>query len=182
MSERGPLQIVTLCTGNAARSVMAGIMLAQLAEFEGISVNITTAGTHVVEGQPMGQRTKAALESVGELDTSTVGLHRSHQLSVQDCERADVIIAMEADHIRFIRRVHANSAQKTITLARLVREISVEDAPFVDRLQALDLQNVSLEEEQDVVDPAGGEQPQYDACAQEIWELCQITTALLVTE
>ena len=62
------LHIVTLCTGNAARSVMAGVMLEQLAEMEGFSLTVTTAGTHVLEGQPLGMRTKEAMISIGELD------------------------------------------------------------------------------------------------------------------
>ena len=64
------LHVVTLCTGNAARSVMAGVMLDQLAEMEGFDVTIITAGTHVLEGQPLGMRTKEAMISIGELDTS----------------------------------------------------------------------------------------------------------------
>ena len=49
--------VVLLCTGNAARSVMAGAALAaHLPDW-----HVTTAGTLVVEGQPMSWRTRAAL-------------------------------------------------------------------------------------------------------------------------
>ena len=55
----GPL--VFLCTGNAARSVMGGAALAaHLPDW-----HVSTAGTLVVEGQPMSWRTKAALDAVG---------------------------------------------------------------------------------------------------------------------
>ena len=53
--------MVFLCTGNAARSVMAGAALAALLPDR----PVRTAGTLVVEGQPMSWRTRAALESVG---------------------------------------------------------------------------------------------------------------------
>ena len=51
--------VVFLCTGNAARSVMAGAALAALLPDRPVA----TAGTLVVEGQPMSWRTRAALES-----------------------------------------------------------------------------------------------------------------------
>ncbi len=53
------MQILTLCTGNAARSVMAGAMLGAA------GLAVVTSGTHVVDGQPMSRRTRDALASLG---------------------------------------------------------------------------------------------------------------------
>ena len=50
-----------LLYGNAARSVMAGAML----EASGFEVEVTTAGTHVIEHQPVSIRTRYALNDVG---------------------------------------------------------------------------------------------------------------------
>ena len=51
-------ELVVVCTGNAARSVMAGAILAAHARR---TLHVTTAGTHVVEGMPMSWRTRDAL-------------------------------------------------------------------------------------------------------------------------
>jgi protein-tyrosine-phosphatase len=158
---------------------MAGVILEQLAEMEGLALRITTAGTHVVEGQPLGMRTKEAMIALGEIDTANVGRHRSHQLTDLDCETADLIVAMEADHVRYIRAKHSEAAPKAATLRRLVTTLSVEEAPIHQRVSELDLHLVDLSDDIDVLDPAGGDQAQYNAVALEIFELCAVLLAVV---
>ena len=58
-------------------------------------MQITTAGTHVIEGQPISWRTRDALASVGlKADT-----HRSRQLRAEDVAHCDVIVGFEAIHV-----------------------------------------------------------------------------------
>jgi protein-tyrosine-phosphatase len=164
--------LLLLCTGNAARSVMAGYMVDRRAQDLGLSLGVRTAGTHVVEGQPMSMRTRAGLAAVTELGEVPAGSHRSHQLTTEDLEWADLVVTMEADHVRFVRRQHPEAARRTATLRRLCRELPPGPGPLQQRVADLDLVDTELEGWEDVVDPAGGEVADYVACAEELWSLC----------
>jgi protein-tyrosine phosphatase len=146
-----------LCTGNAARSVMAGVML----EAAGRPLRIVTAGTHVVENQPTSRRTRDALVALG-LDASA---HRSRQLTEADLDAADLVVAMAAEHVGYIRRRHPSAADRTATLPWLAAQLPAGPAPLADRVAAMDLAHVDPADQGDVEDPAGGEEETYAACA-----------------
>jgi len=167
---RSPLNIVTLCTGNVARSVMLGYMLTTIAAATGEAWHVRTAGTHVTEGSAMSGRTRDALMKIEELGEHRYGAHRSHQLSVADVEWADVILAAEADNVNFVRRQFPNDANKTVQLAQFVRFASL-DGDLVARLRGATQHEPSTE--LNVADPAGGDQTTYDDCARQLWELAQ---------
>ena len=158
---RPPL-VLTLCTGNAARSVMAGAMLAS------VGIQIETAGTHVVEGQPMSRRTRDALAAVGFAADG----HRSHQLTDQDVAGADLIMAMAGEHVAFIRRRYPEAAAKTASIKRLVRDLAPGPPSLAERVPALGLAGQPVEPWEDVEDPAGGEDEAYVSCAKELADLC----------
>ena len=158
---------------------MAGHMLGYLAEVSGSDLRVTTAGTHAVEGQPMGRRTRAGLAAIGELAAAPVSRHRSRQVAEADLDRATLVVAMETAHVRYVRRSHPGAAARTGTLRRLCRDLPPPPGPLADRVAGLELAGAPLSADEDVADPAGMEEDAYVACALELWGLCRALAARL---
>jgi len=174
-------ELLVLCTGNAARSVMAGFMLENLdATRATTGLHIVTAGTHTVDGQPMGLRTRTALKALPELAGSDFGRHRSRQVCEADFARAELVVAMEADHVRFVRRQHPAAADRTATIRRLCEDLTPPPPSLAARVARLKLADATLSDSDDVIDPADSSDARaYDACVTELWGLCQRLITLL---
>src|SRR5215470_8652190 len=165
--------VVTLCTGNAARSVIAGAVLDDIG-----GLVVITRGTHVIEGLPISWRTRDAIHGLG---VTTDG-HHSRQLAADDLDRADLVIAMAREHVQYVRRRHASAAARTGTLRRLARDLPGLSGPLADRVAALRLDEVVLEDWEDVDDPAGGDVDVFHRCADEIHTLLAPLRPLLRDE
>ena len=173
------MNIVTLCTGNVARSVMLGYMLTTIADATGEDWTIRTAGTHATEGSGMSARTRDALLKIDELAGHRYGAHRSHQLTDADATWADVILCAELDNVNYVRAHHAASAERAVQLAEFVRFASL-DGDFDAQLRASRSHEPS--DEYNVTDPAGGDQADYDECARHLWELAQAFSLIVESE
>ncbi|HUX04936.1 MAG TPA: hypothetical protein VMV53_08570 [Acidimicrobiales bacterium] len=169
------MKIVTLCTGNVARSVMLGYMLTTIGDANGSAWEIRTAGTHVTEGLAMSGRTRDALLAIDELGEHRYGAHRSHQLSEHDVAWADIVLAAEADHVRYVRERHSPDDHRVVQLAQFVR-YAPWDLDLVDQL--LVVSRHAPDTFYDVADPAGGDQEVYNECARQLWDLAMAFATL----
>ena len=150
-------ELLVLCTGNAARSVMAGFMFDALgAGRPDDPLHVVTAGTHTIDGQPMGLRTRTALSRLPELAGADFRRHRSRQVHGVDFEHA-----------------------KTATIRHLCEHLAPAPPVLGQRVAALGLGTVELNDSEDVLDPAGHEADVYAACVDEVWGLCQRLVTLL---
>ena len=160
--------VYMVCTGNAARSPMAAAMLRDC-DAEG-RLDVRSAGVLVLEGHPMGARTRAALARHGLVDHS----HRSCQFSAADAAEADVVVVMEALHLRWMRSNLPTCDAITGSLRRLARDLRPPDrsghrtASLRERLASLGLAERDFEPWEEVIDPAAGDQQVFDRCADDL--------------
>lgn len=152
--------ILFVCTGNAARSVMAVTMMRS----SKLSSEIRGAGTLSIPGLPMSQRTREALLKMDLSDPA----HRSNQLENEDCDWADLIVVFESEHVQYIRRNHPEASSITGTLPRIARHLKASEKNLSSRVAGLNLDEVTIEPWEEVEDPAGGNQDIFDSCAGEI--------------
>ena len=88
--------VLFVCTGNLCRSPLAeGILKKKLAERRINSVEVSSAGTHALVGEPAAALAVKVAEDRG-VDLSR---HVSRQLTKEMLKKADIVLAMERRHL-----------------------------------------------------------------------------------
>lgn len=111
--------ICVVCSGNICRSPIGAVVLAALAEKQGMAdqVHITSGGMgdwHV--GDPADRRARAALRKAGFNGEA----HRAAQFQRDWFEQNDLILAADSTHVRALRTLAPDDAARE--KVRLIRE------------------------------------------------------------
>jgi protein-tyrosine phosphatase len=110
-----PFRLLFVCLGNICRSPTAEGVFRQTAAREApdLDIQVDSAGTgdyHV--GEPPDRRTQGVAAARG-IDLSTL---RARQVSVEDFERFDLILAMDRENLRALGRMRPAGARAELAL------------------------------------------------------------------
>lgn len=127
MSDRKPLHVTFVCTGNICRSVMAEKMFADQLKRRGLdgAVRVTSAGTgnwHV--GSCADERAARVLQSHGYSTD-----HSAAQVDTDHLD-ADLVVALARNHLRMLR--HLGVGEDRVRMLRSFDPRSGAHAPDVD--------------------------------------------------
>jgi len=119
-----PLRIAFVCTGNICRSPLAECLARHHLQQAGLGgrVVLESFGTHDYHvGHGADRRTIATAHRFG-IDVSA---HRARCIVANDCATADLVLAMDRDHERHLRRLLPVSAGEQIQ--RYLPFVGIED-------------------------------------------------------
>lgn len=136
-----------VCTGNICRSAYADV----IARASGLpGVEFSSAGTHAVVGAGLNPPMAA------HLPDGVAARHRARQLTRDMVKGADLVVAMDASHRRYIFEEWPELGQKTFVIGHAARELACLPAGvgFAD-LAAHLWQNRTAGPDDDVADPYG---------------------------
>ena len=109
--------ILVVCIGNICRSPMAqGLLAAEVPE-----ASVSSAGLEAMIGQPADPIARELIEARG----LSIEEHRARQISLDVCQRADLILVMDRHQRRAVEERYRFTAGKVFRLG----EFSDQDVP-----------------------------------------------------
>lgn len=112
-----------VCSANITRSPAAAALADLVALEAAIDVEIASAGTLGIDGQPA-HRQMAAIARERGLDLSS---HRSQRVTAELCGWADRIAVMTEDHAADLQRIAPECGDRIVQLGPLVGVPRIED-------------------------------------------------------
>ncbi|WP_147916073.1 low molecular weight phosphatase family protein [Ruania zhangjianzhongii] len=164
-----PYRILAVCTGNICRSPAVERLLGSALD---ASVEVRSAGTHALVGEPIHPPMATLLTAVG----AAVDGFRATQLTESTVRQADLILTLTRHHRASVVDLWPGAVRRTFTLAELARALQLVDpaelparASAAERLTAALPQAAVLRgqivptspDADDVIDPYGRDEEVY---------------------
>lgn len=124
-------RILTVCTGNICRSPMVEYALREALAHAGFGdrAQVASVGTSSWEaGNPIDPRAGALLRRHG-IDSAD---HLARQMSDEELHEADLVLALDHDHVEPLRRALGPRADETVRMVRDFAPTPVEDTGIRD--------------------------------------------------
>jgi protein-tyrosine phosphatase len=175
----GPFGVLFVCTGNICRSPTAeALARRELKRYPGVPIEVSSAGSHALEGNPAASRSMLAAAPRG----ANLERHFARELTRRRVRAADLVLCMAAEHRPFVLSYDRAAADRTFLLASFAR---VADrwgwlATSPAGLVALAAEHAREEPGDDVDDPLGQSAEAYAACAERLDGLVTPVIAALV--
>jgi protein-tyrosine-phosphatase len=163
-----PFGVLFVCTGNICRSPVAeALARRELERWPGVPIQVSSAGSHALEGNPAASRSLLAASTRG----ASLERHFARELTRRRVRAADLILCMAAEHRPFVLSYDRSAARRTFLLAGFARVAARFDglAASPSELVALAADQRQPEEAgDDIDDPLGQSTEAYAACAERL--------------
>jgi protein-tyrosine phosphatase len=162
-----PFGVLFVCTGNICRSPTAeALARRELARYPGVPIQVSSAGSHALEGNPAASRSLLAASARG----ASLERHFARELTRRRVRAADLVLCMAAEHRPFVLSYDRSAAHRTFLLAGFARVAARFDglAASPSELVALAADHAREEAGDDVDDPIGQPAEAYAACAERL--------------
>ena len=175
----GSFGVLFVCTGNICRSPTAeALARRELERHPGVPIQVSSAGSHALEGNPAASRSMLAAETRG----ASLERHFARELTRRRVRAADLILCMAAEHRPFVLSYDRAAAGRTFLLATFARVAGQWDwlATSPAGLVALAAEHAREQDGDDIDDPLGQSPDAYAACAERLDGLVTPVIAALV--
>ena len=175
----GSFGLLFVCTGNICRSPTAeALARRELERQSGVPIQVSSAGSHALEGNPAASRSMLAASTRG----ASLERHFARELTRRRVRAADLILCMAAEHRPFVLSYDRAAAERTFLLASFARVAGQWDwlATSPAGLVALAAEHAKEQDGDDIDDPLGQSPDAYAACAERLDGLVTPVIAALV--
>jgi protein-tyrosine phosphatase len=173
-----PFGVLFVCTGNICRSPTAeALARRELDRYPGVPIQVSSAGSHALEGNPAASRSLLAASARG----ASLERHFARELTRRRVRAADLVLCMAAEHRPFVLSYDRSAANRTFLLAGFARVAARFDglAASPSELVALAAEHAREEPGDDIDDPLGLASDAYAACAERLDGLVRPVIAAL---